>query len=102
MNFCPKCVDFAEKINTREPSEYRRIVRQLIEAVQQGTLFLVYAVCPLEEILGPTFPGDVLIHKFECLMCGRRFELNADTYHGNVNWYPGEIPGSQNIQSEPN
>lgn len=91
MDFCSKCTGFAEKINTKEPSEYRNLARQLIEVVEQGTFFLMYASCPLDEILGPSFPGDVLVHKFECVVCGRKFELFADTYHGNVSWTPGEV-----------
>ena len=70
-------------------------MRKLIEIVNQGTFLLLKADCSLEEILGESFPGDVLRHDFECRMCGRRFALRADTYHGNAGWEPGPAPNNE-------
>jgi hypothetical protein len=92
MNACPKCSGFSQRINIHTTREYRGIARQLIEIVEQGTFLLVRADCPLQEILEPTLPGDIVHHEFECFACGRRFSLSADTYHGDVTWAPGEFP----------
>lgn len=29
---------------------------------------------------------DVVLYRFKCLVCGDRFELSADTHHGNGEW----------------
>ena len=102
MVACTKCNGFSQRINIQTPSEYRDIARQLIEIVEQGAFLLVRADCPLQEILEPTLPGDFVVHEFECFVCGRKFSLSADTYHGNVHWTPGETPEPQSDPSKPN
>ena len=102
MNSCPECCGFSERLNLGTPREYLDIVRQLIEIVQQGTFLLVRADCSLHELPGQTWPGDILIHEFECFACGRSFELSADTYHGHAHWTPGELPVTQSNLPKPN
>jgi hypothetical protein len=29
---------------------------------------------------------DIVLYRFKCTVCGDRFELAADTYHGNGEW----------------
>jgi len=99
MNSCPKCSGFSQRLNIHTPSEYQDIVRQLIEIVGQGTFSLIRADCPLEEILEPIWPGDSLVHEFQCFMCDRKFTLSADTYHGHASWTPALPPESQNNPS---
>src|SRR5258708_37568526 len=89
---CPKCQGFAERMNFREPWEYRERARQLAEIVRQGTLRVVKASCPLEDLFKPTWPGDTVIHEFECFACGQRFSLSADTYHGSASWEADVMP----------
>lgn len=102
MHSCPKCDGFSERLHFNTPWEYRDIVRQLIEVVEQGTFVLIHADCPLRRILEPTWPGDSVGHEFECFVCGRKFQLSADTYHGNVYWTPGEIPVPESNIPKPN
>jgi len=61
--------------------------------VNRGSLFLVHAHCPLEDVLGPVWPGDSLSHDLQCTACGRDFHLHADTYHGWVSWEPDTLKG---------
>jgi hypothetical protein len=92
---CPGCEIFAERIDIKEPRDYQNLARQLIEAVTRRALRLTRADCPLEDLLGKTFPGDCLSHVFQCTLCSRQFTLHADTYHGRVEWEPhvrGETP----------
>ena len=89
---CTKCVGFSQSFEVNTPDEYRKIARQLIQTVNEGTFLLLSGSCLLEEILGETFPGDVLVHDFQCFACGRKFHLHADTYHGRVRWKPGDEP----------
>ena len=83
---CPKCVGFSERLNIETPREYQDLARQLIQIVSEGTLLLVGATCPLEDVLKTPFPGDTLSHTFQCFACGRKFHLDADTYHGHASW----------------
>lgn len=32
--------------------------------------------------------GDVIRHDFQFGVCGREYELSADTYHGGASWTP--------------
>jgi hypothetical protein len=92
---CSKCSGYSRQFNIQTPDEYQALVRQLIESLKEGTFLLVLATCPLDEILGPTMPDDIIHHEFQCFVCGRKFELSADTYHGSVHWRPGELPKPQ-------
>jgi len=100
MDSCPKCDGFSKRFNIGGLREYREIVRQLIEAVTQGTFFLVHASCPLQDVFNAPIPGDIVSHDFQCLMCGRAFHLGADTYHGNASWTVGDLP--KPIEEKPN
>jgi hypothetical protein len=85
---CKRCEGFSERRNFSHPRDYRDIVRQLMDVIEQGTFVLVKASCPLYELLGPVWPGDILEHVFECTACGSKYRLMADTWHGSVNWGP--------------
>jgi len=89
VDSCQTCEGLSERFRIATPEEYRESVRQLKEMVGRGSLKLVHADCPLEDILNqPQWPGDVLVHDFQCAACGRGFHLCADTYHGHVDWSP--------------
>ena len=92
MSSCPKCDGFSQRFNIGSLREYRDIVRQLIEIVNQGTFFLMRASCPLQDVFNTPVPGDTILHDFQCTACGRAFLLGADTYHGNASWTVGESP----------
>ena len=66
------------------PYEYRDLVRQILETVQQGTFKLLSGTCSLEEILtSQEWPGDHIVHVLGCTTCSRRFRLAVETYHGS-------------------
>jgi hypothetical protein len=73
MDDCPSCVGLSKPIKSTNPDQYRELVRQLIEMVNRNLLLLVRADCPLEDILGPVWPGDSLSHDLQCTACGRGF-----------------------------
>jgi hypothetical protein len=102
MAACSRCDEFSERLNIAGPREYQNIIRQLIEVVNQGTFLLAHASCPLEDMLGTTWPGDIVSHQFQCFACGRVFELSADTYHGHATWTVGEPPKPAEDSPKPN
>jgi hypothetical protein len=85
---CEKCKGFSDRLNLISPREYRNHARQLIELVDHGTFKVLKADCPLEDLFGPQWPGDILVHELECVGCSRKFQLSADTYHGSARWAP--------------
>jgi hypothetical protein len=89
-----KCGGFAERLNFASPREYLDIVGQLIELVGQGAFLLVHASCPLKDIRNTPWPADIIFHDLQWTMCGRAFQLFADTYHGRASWTPGDVPSS--------
>ena len=102
MASCPKCDGFTERFNIDGIREYRNIVRQLIEIVDQGTFWLMKASCSLQDVFNTPMPGDIIMHDFQCSTCGRAFHLAADTYHGNASWTVGDIPKPIENLSKPN
>jgi hypothetical protein len=101
MVSCAKCEGFSQSFNISSMREYRDIVRQLIQIVGEGTFWLVRGSCPLQEVFNTPMPGDSIHHDFQCLACGRRFHLGADTYHGNAHWTVGDVP-ERDDRSKPN
>jgi hypothetical protein len=83
---CAKCDGFAEKLNFQHHYEYRDMVRQLIDIVDEGTFSLFKATYPLEDVSKSPFPGDSIAHEFQCTARGRKFRLSADTYHARSSW----------------
>jgi hypothetical protein len=64
------------------PYEYRDLVRQILETVEQGTLMLLGGTCSPEEILtSQQWPDDHIVHVLGCTTCSRRFRLSVETYH---------------------
>jgi len=81
---CARCDGFLERRRVNSPYEYRDLVRQILEIVEQGTFRVVSGTCPLEEILtSKSGPGDYIAHVLECTTCSRRFQLSVETYHGS-------------------
>jgi hypothetical protein len=85
---CSLCGPFAENIQFPAQRDYQDFVRRLIDSVAQGRLRILEASCPLEDVLQPVWPDDVVVHRFYCTACSRQYNLRADTYHGYGNWRP--------------
>src|SRR5262245_18466676 len=94
MTKCSGCSGCAERLIFGTSREYRDIVRQLIELVNQGRFLLVHASCPLQDMFNTPMPGDCIVHDFQCITFGRAFQLFADTYHGGASWTPEDVPSS--------
>jgi hypothetical protein len=81
---CSRCDGFLERRRVNSLYEYRDLVRQILEVVQQGTFRLASGSCPLEDILTCSiWPSDMVTHILECTTCSRRFRLSVETFHGS-------------------
>ena len=40
----------------------------------------------LESVLAANALPDIVQYRFQCTVCGDRFDLFADTHHGNGGW----------------
>jgi hypothetical protein len=95
---CSHCDGFLERRRVNSPYEYRDLVRQILETVEQGTFRLVSGTCPLEEILSAkAWPADVITHVLECTECSRRFQLSVETYHGSGGAWEAVTSPSQKL-----
>lgn len=97
---CRKCDGFLERRRVNSPYEYRDLVRQILETIQQGTFRVLSGTCPLEEILtAKTWPSDGIDHVLGCTTCSRRFELSVETYHGaGGSWEVVSSPSTERVQ----
>lgn len=66
------------------PYEYYDLVRQVEQAIAEGTLALVAGNCRLSDIRRDApWPEDYIEHTFRCVSCDQRFQLAVETYHGS-------------------
>src|SRR5215467_8722948 len=97
---CARCDGFLERRRVNSSYEYRDLVRQMLDTVEQGTFRLLSGTCSLEEILtSKRWPGDYIVHVLECTTCSRRFKLSVETYHGSGGaWEVMTWPSSPHTQ----
>jgi hypothetical protein len=74
----------------------------VIQIVSEGTFLLVGETCPLQAVFQTPMPGDGISHAFQCFACGRKFNLDADTYHGGASWTVGDVPQPIGDLGKPN
>lgn len=81
---CTNCDSHGERIPINRPREYCALVEQLQRLIATGALRLVRGTCELDAVSGgKPWPGAWIEHVCECPLCGRRFRLYAETYHGS-------------------
>jgi hypothetical protein len=84
LTMCSRCDGFLERRRVNSPYEYRDLVRQILETVEQGMFRMVSGTCSLEQLLtDEQWPADVITHVLECTTCLRRFRVGVETYHGS-------------------
>ena len=86
MPSCPRCEEFRKGLSIDKPRDYLEFARRLLALVDEGVLALNQSTCPLQELFNSQWPADLVEHNFECKLCGRTFQLFADTYHGHAGW----------------
>lgn len=64
MAQCPKCDGFSQRFNISTIREYRDLVRQLIEIMNQGTFLLAHASCPLQDMFKTPTPATASFTSF--------------------------------------
>ena len=90
MTVCETCDGLMERRTFETPEDYRNFVRLLIENIQQGKLVMTQGDCPLEEMLGPSWPGndDSFAHDLRCTVCNRGFHMYVNVWNGRNWWEP--------------
>jgi hypothetical protein len=86
MAACPQCKEFLEGKSFVKPREYLEFALSLVELVKNGALALNESTCKLEDLFNPDWPGDIVEHNLQCVSCGRKFQLFADTFRGHAGW----------------
>jgi hypothetical protein len=83
---CPRCDEFLAGTTIDKPRAYLELAHRLLGLVKEGAFVLTESTCPLEDLFKPDWPSDTVEHNFQCNVCGRTFQLFADTYHGHAAW----------------
>ncbi len=88
---CETCSPFEAQIPIHGPEQFRRIVRNIRTAVDDGLLRCIANESPGDMVeqtsfmnldLGRPWPSDHLQYEFLCPTCRTRFLLEVETYHG--------------------
>jgi hypothetical protein len=89
---CDECRDLNAH-EFRSPDDLLNAVQVAAAEVDRGVLRRVDVAdltAPEQEALDSVFSThalpDVVRYRFECSVCGDRFELFADTHHGKGGW----------------
>lgn len=83
---CPKCDGFLEGLTIDKPRAYLELAYRLLGLIKEGIFVVTEGSCPLEDLFKPEWPSDTVEHNLQCKVCGRTFQLFADTYHGHAAW----------------
>lgn len=83
---CPKCEEFLAGLTIDKPRGYLELAYRLMGLVNEGVFVVTEGSCPLEDLFKPEWPSDTVEHNLQCSVCGRTFQLFADTYHGHAAW----------------
>ena len=86
MASCPRCEELQTALSIDQPRQYLELVRRLIGLIDEGVIALTASSCTLQALFNAEWPSDTAEHNFECITCGRTFQLFADTYHGHAAW----------------
>jgi hypothetical protein len=92
---CQRCEELHQRFEITTPGELAKAIRVVQSNLHDGTL--VQAKRAGGEASTPPFSSiresgpwdDVLLYEFLCRSCGARFQLSAETYHGEGGeWQP--------------
>ena len=108
---CSNCDQFDTKIAIGSPGQLPRIVASVREAVAADTLRynsfessreLIGQASFLDLDLGEALP-DVFRYHFDCPICGKRYGLFVETYHGSGGTWSctGQLPPNNSFKPKP-
>ena len=83
---CLKCVRLLRAFRLGEPAQLFDLADRLRRYATGGTLQIVQASSPIDELRRDMPMTDTYFFALRCTGCGREFQLNMDTYHGNGRW----------------
>ena len=81
---CEQCSLFPSASRLSRPAEYLALAVALDALVEQGKLRVLSQTCPLDQVqAADVWVDDIIEHSFVCSVCGQRFLLSVETYHGS-------------------
>ena len=83
---CLKCVTLVRSRKLREPNEFFDLVEKLRGYIAAGTVEIVQANSPIEDLRADAPLQDNYFFVLRCTRCGKEFELSMDTYRGHGQW----------------
>ena len=98
MPTCARCAEFLTGRTIDKPREYLELAYRLLGLVNEGVFTVSGSTCPLQDLFKPEWPAEVVEHNLQCTVCGRTFQLFADTFHGHAAW---DLTGPPRPEPEP-
>ncbi len=104
---CNSCSAIGVRWSIRSPVDLERIVGRIKAALADGSIVssgywpagLVERQDTAFSAVGDEGWDDILHYYFECPLCGRLFELFAETYHGSGGqWQPVDREMSDGVR----
>ena len=82
---CP-CASLSRKLTIDQPAHLYTLERDLEKRITEGALRQTSGIPPGNVRETRPFPADIIAQEFSCLLCGQRFGLGVNTYHGRGEW----------------
>ena len=82
-----QCASLPRKLTIDKPEHLYTLERDLEKRVAEGILRQTSGIPPSDIREAEPFPDDIIAQEFSCLLCGQRFGLGVDTYHGRGEWH---------------
>ena len=82
---CDKCKDLAKTRWIEHPEDLRAAISVANGKVADGTIEDVTrdpVDVPFADLANGAQWNDIVLFQFRCRQCGQKFELSAETYHG--------------------
>jgi hypothetical protein len=98
MASCPKCDEFLAGRTIDKPREYLELAYRLLGLLNEGVFVETESTCPLRDLFKSEWPAETVEHNLQCTVCGRTFQLFADTYNGHAAW---DLTGPPRPEPEP-
>ncbi len=85
---CSFCTELNQKYSATSPIKLTKLLKKIFSFKEQGIIEEINIASeyftPIDDIIKNGW-SDIIYSEFECNYCGKKFELSADTYHGNKN-----------------
>lgn len=84
---CENCKD-VKTGKILSPKDYLACCKYVKDLVETGGFDFTFSSCYIDSVRDKNgcWADDVITHVIQCIKCGQKFSLSAETYHGSASF----------------